>query len=80
MSDAPYLAEDGQAAPRFPRVKGRLPPQLTRCLHCQRHLYATAETCGFCGVNQVQQRKKAEASFNKAQKSVERLKALLGEK
>lgn len=77
MSDEAFISDDGQKAPRFARVKGRLPPHLSRCLQCQRHLYITAKTCPFCGVDLVKLARRQRANLAKAEAAATRLQAML---
>ena len=61
-------------APRFPRLKGRLPPQLARCPGCGRHLFPTAKTCPFCAADVVKLGKAQQRAYLKAQAALERLR------
>lgn len=63
-------------APRFPFVKGRLPPTLPRCPGCGLHLYAQARTCPHCGGSMAVLRRKQLKALQRAQAAVERLQAI----
>ena len=69
---------DGKPAPRFPRVKGRLPPQLMPCPGCRRHLYPVAKTCPHCGESIALLMKRQRAALRRAEAAVKKLSALLG--
>ena len=65
-------------APRFPTLKGRLPPRLSRCPGCGGHLYPQAKTCPHCGGRLATLRKKQLARLKQAAQAVETLKRLFG--
>lgn len=70
------IFEDGKPAPRFPRLKGRLPPALARCPGCGLHLFPSAKQCPHCGGDLAalaRQQARAVARAEKALATLERL-------
>lgn len=63
-------------APKFPVVKGRLPPRLLPCPGCGAHLYPAAKTCPHCHRRLSTLRKEQQARLKKAAEAVETLKRL----
>ncbi len=61
------------------KVKGRLPPQLTRCPGCQRHIYPQAQTCPLCGGKLAVLRRKQLSALAKADAAIATLRRLLGD-
>src|SRR5207244_10768931 len=61
------------------RIKGRLPPRLTRCPgpDCGQYLYPSAKTCPHCGGTLVVLRKKQLAAIRKAEKAIATLRRIL---
>lgn len=62
-----------------PRVKGRLPPQLTRCPGCNRHIYPQAQTCPLCGGSLAVLKRKQLKAIARAEAALKTLQSLLGE-
>jgi hypothetical protein len=73
------LGPDGKPAPKFARVKGRLPPQLVRCPGCGQHLFPTARNCPHCKGNLAAMARKERAAIRKAEKALATLKQLFGD-
>ena len=69
---------DGLPAPAFPRVKGRLPPQLSRCPGCGQHLYPTAASCPHCGGKLAVLRRKQLKALANAESALASLQKLFG--
>lgn len=63
------------------RIKGRLPPQLTRCPgpECGQYIYPQGKTCPHCGGKLVVLKRKQLAAIAKAEKAIATLQALLGD-
>ena len=61
-------------------MKGRLPPQLSRCPGCGRHLYPAAKACPFCKADVVALGKKQQLAYRKAQQAMAKLQRLFAEK
>ena len=70
-------APDGKPAPRFARVKGRLPPHLVRCPGCGQHLYPNARLCPHCGGDLVKLGQRQAAAIRRAQKALATLGRVL---
>ena len=61
------------------RLKGRLPPQLTRCPGCGRHIYPQAQACPLCGGQLVVLRNKQLKALTSAHAALASLRSILGE-
>ena len=60
------------------RIKGRLPPRLSRCPRCQQHIFSTAKRCPHCdGELKVLQRKQLNA-IKRAEAALATLQRVLG--
>ncbi len=73
-----HLGPDGLPAPKFPRVKGRLPLALERCPGCGHHLFASAKKCVHCGGNLLELKKQQLVAYRAAQRAAKTLKKLFG--
>jgi hypothetical protein len=62
------------------RIKGRLPPRLTRCPgpECGQYLYPHSKTCPHCGGTLVVLQRKQLAALRKAEQAIAKLQAVLG--
>jgi uncharacterized OB-fold protein len=69
-------APDGKPAPRFARVKGRLPPTLVRCPGCGQHMFPQAKKCPHCGGNFARLSKKQLKTLEKAEAALATLSRL----
>ena len=72
------IAKDGKPAPKFARLKGRLPPVLDRCPGCGLHIFQTAKTCPHCKGSLKRLSAKEQKAIAKAEKALATLQRLFG--
>jgi hypothetical protein len=61
------------------RIKGRLPPRLSRCpgAECGQYIYPQGKKCPHCGGSLVVLRRKQLAAIAKAEKALAKLRSIL---